>query len=148
MTLNDPTAPLDDDLTPVTDPRKDELTSDVPEAPGDEEDTGVPDQGVDDTPDDTDEEEETPTVGALYYNFRLAPEAVWLIVNTVIGTLLVQILADIANVNAVGDLGDIKSWLTGLAFAAVRTAIGAILAAATGGGFQTPGQTKEEDAVS
>lgn len=37
------------------------------------------------------------------YNFRLAPEAIWLIVNTVLGTLIVQLLADLANVNAVGD---------------------------------------------
>lgn len=79
---------------------------------------------------------------SLYYNFRLGPEAVWLIVNTVIGTILVQVLADIANINSVGDLGDIKAWLTGLAFAAVRTLIGAILAAATGGGFQAPGEPK------
>ena len=80
----------------------------------------------------------------LTYNFRLAPEAVWLIVNTVIGTILVQILADIANIQSVGDLGDLKSWITGLAFAAVRTLIGAILAAATGGGFQGPGVPKEQ----
>lgn len=74
------------------------------------------------------------------YNFRLAPEAVWLIVNTVIGTILVQVLADLANINSVGDLGDVKAWITGLAFAAVRTLIGAVLAAATGGGFQAPGE--------
>jgi hypothetical protein len=55
----------------------------------------------------------------MTYNFRLAPEAIWLIVNTVIGTILVQVLA----------------------------ALGAILAAATGGGFQGPGETKEADAA-
>lgn len=79
----------------------------------------------------------------ISYNFRLAPEAIWLIVNTVIGTLLVQILADIANAQNLGDLGDIRVWITGLGFAAVRTLIGAILAAATGGGFQAPGEPKE-----
>lgn len=75
----------------------------------------------------------------ISYNFRLAPEAVWLIVNTVIGTLIVQLIADLANVNAVGDLGDIKAWLIGLGFGAVRTVLGAVLAAATAG-FQHPGE--------
>lgn len=78
----------------------------------------------------------------LSYNFRLGPEALWLIVNTVIGTILVQLIADLANINAVGDLGDIKAWLVGLGFGAVRTLIGAVLAAATGGGFQQPGEPK------
>ena len=141
MTLNDPTAPLDDDLTPVTDPRKDELTSDVPEAPGDEEDTGVPDEGVDDTPDDTDEEE--PVTSSPLYNFRLAPEAIWLIVNTVIGALLTTLVAtDFTSIT------DWKAWAIGLGAALFRTLLGAILAAATGGGFQGPGVTKEQDAVS
>ena len=80
----------------------------------------------------------------ITYNFRIGPEAVWLIVNTVIGTLLVQIAADLANINSLGDLGDIKTWLTGLFFAAVRTLIGAVLAAPTGGGFQSPGVPKEQ----
>lgn len=75
----------------------------------------------------------------ISYNFRLAPEAIWLIVNTVIGTILVQLIADLANVNAVGDLGDIKAWLIGLGFGAVRTVLGALLAAATSG-FQRPGE--------
>jgi hypothetical protein len=35
---------------------------------------------------------------------------------------------------------DYKAWLIGLAIAAGRTLIGAILAAATGGGFQRPGE--------
>lgn len=74
------------------------------------------------------------------YNFRLAPETVWLIVNTVLGTLVVQLIADLANVNAVGDLGDIKAWAVGLAFGLVRTLLGAILAAATGGAFLKPGE--------
>jgi hypothetical protein len=83
----------------------------------------------------------------LTYNFRLAPEAIWLVVNTVIGTILVQVLADLAGINSPGELGDLGAWGTGLAFAAVRTALGAILAAATGGGFQGPGETKEADAA-
>ena len=140
MTL-DPTAPLDDDLTPVTDPRKDELTSDVPEAPGDEEDTGVPDEGVDDTPDDEDEEE--PVTSSPLYNFRLLPESFWFIANTVLGALLTSLVAtDFTSIT------DWKAWAIGLGAALFRTLLGAILAAATGGGFQGPGVTKEEDAVS
>ena len=83
----------------------------------------------------------------MTYNFRIGPEAGWLIVNTVLGTVLVQILADLAGINSPGELGDLGAWGTGLAFAAVRTALGALLAAATGGGFQVPGETKEEDAA-
>ena len=77
----------------------------------------------------------------LSYNFRLGPEAIWLIVNTVIGTVLVQVLADLTNFQN-GDLGDLKAWGVGLAYAAIRTLIGAVLAAATGGGFQAPGVPK------
>jgi len=74
------------------------------------------------------------------YNFRIAPEAIWLIVNTVIGTVLVEVLAAFMNASTFGELGDIKTWGLGLAFGAVRTLIGAILAAATGGAFVKPGQ--------
>ena len=77
------------------------------------------------------------------YNFRLAPEAIWLIVNTVIGTILVEVLARLMNVNSPGELGDISTWLWGLGFGAVRTALGAILAAATGGAFLKPGEQPE-----
>ena len=80
------------------------------------------------------------------YNFRLAPEALWLIVNTVVGTVLVELLATFMNADSFGDLGDINSWLLGLAFGAVRTLIGAILAAATGGAFLGPGETPERPA--
>jgi hypothetical protein len=74
------------------------------------------------------------------YNFRIAPEAVWLIINTVLGTVLVELLATFMNADTFGDLGDIQTWGLGLAFGAVRTLLGAILAAATGGSFLTPGQ--------
>ena len=74
------------------------------------------------------------------YNFRIAPEAIWLIVNTVLGTLIVTLLADLANVNELGDLGDVNAWLTGLGFSLVRTLLGAILAAATGGQFLGRGE--------
>ncbi len=69
------------------------------------------------------------------YNFRLAPEALWLIVNTVIGAALTTLLAtDFTSIT------DYKAWLIGFGIALVRTLIGAILAAATGGGFQKPGE--------
>lgn len=80
------------------------------------------------------------------YNFRIAPEAIWLIVNTVLGTLLVEAFAAFMNADSFGDLGDIKTWGLGLLFGAVRTAIGAILAAATGGQFLGRGQTPERPA--
>ena len=64
------------------------------------------------------------------YNFRIGPETLWLIGGTVLGTLLVQIAADMAG------------WGIALAISAVRTLIGALLAAATGGGFQMPGEPK------
>lgn len=71
----------------------------------------------------------------MVYNFRLGPEAIWLIVNTVIGTLLVELsTTDFAAIT------DWRGWAVGFGLAAVRTVIGAILAAATGGGFQKPGE--------
>lgn len=79
------------------------------------------------------------------YNFRLAPEAIWLVVNTVLGTLIVTLIADLANVQNLGDLGDINSWLVGLGFGLVRAALGAILAAATGQ-FLKPGEVPEKPA--
>ena len=75
----------------------------------------------------------------VQYNFRLAPEALWLIINTVIGTLLVEILAGLAGFQN-GDLTDLRTWLIGLGYGLARTLIGAILAVATGGGFQKPGE--------
>lgn len=79
----------------------------------------------------------------ISYNFRLAPEALWLIGSTVIGTVLVQVLADVAGWgNVIPPLDDLRSWAIGLGIGAVRTLIGAILAAATGGGFQAPGEPK------
>lgn len=70
------------------------------------------------------------------YNFRLAPEAVWLIVNTVIGAALTTLLTtDVANIT------DWNAWATGFGIAIARTAIGAVLAAATGGQFLGRGET-------
>ena len=73
------------------------------------------------------------------YNFRLAPEAIWLIVNTVIGAILTTLLTtDFTSIT------DVKAWLIGFGIAVARTAIGAVLAAATGGGFQKPGEPGPE----
>jgi hypothetical protein len=81
----------------------------------------------------------------LYYNFRLGPEAMWLVVNTVIGTVIVEVLAGLIGVNKPGDIADPSSFLWGLLFGGVRTALGAILAMATGGGFQNPGEPAENE---
>jgi len=81
----------------------------------------------------------------LYYNFRLGPEAMWLVINTVLGTFLVELIASLAEINAPGDIADPVSWGWGLAFGALRTALGAILAVATGGGFQGPGEPAENE---
>lgn len=73
-------------------------------------------------------------MNSIAYNFRLGPEAVWLIVNTVIGAGLTTLMTtDFTSIT------DWKAWAIGFAIALVRTLIGAVLAAATGG-FQKPGQ--------
>lgn len=69
------------------------------------------------------------------YNFRIAPEAIWLIVNTVIGTALVELLLQVTQWQETGGLENWQTWAMGFAFGLVRTLIGAILAAATGGAF-------------
>lgn len=74
------------------------------------------------------------------YNFRLAPEALWLIVNTVLGTLLIDVIGRLAGLETFPTLDTLQAWGAALALSAVRTALGALLAAATGGGFQKPGE--------
>jgi hypothetical protein len=75
----------------------------------------------------------------LTYNFKLGPEAIWLIVNTVIGTVLVELLANLANLSTLPGWGDLQLWAGTLGVSAVRTLIGALLAAATSsGGFNQP----------
>ena len=76
------------------------------------------------------------------YNFRLAPEAVWLIVNTVLGAVLIEAAAFLVGMSTLPAWTDFRAWLIALAISAVRTLLGAILAAATGGGFQRPGEPK------
>ena len=72
------------------------------------------------------------------YNFRLAPEAVWLVLNTVIGAALTTLMT-----TDIGAITDWKAWGIGFGISLARTLIGALLAAATGGGFQGPGVPKE-----
>ncbi len=74
----------------------------------------------------------------ILYNFRLGPEALWLIGNTVFGAALTTLLTtDLMGIT------DWKTWGIGFGMALFRTAIGSVLAAASGGGFQTPGVPKE-----
>jgi len=77
-------------------------------------------------------------MSGLSYNFRLGPEAVWLIVNTVLGTILVEVTAAVAGWTVFPGWDDLRTWGVALALSAIRTALGALLAAVTGG-FQLPG---------
>jgi len=73
------------------------------------------------------------------YNFKLGPEALWLVVNTVLGTVLVELLANLAGLTALPSWDNVSLWLSALAVSAIRTALGALLAAATSsGGFNKP----------
>ena len=74
------------------------------------------------------------------YNFRLAPEAIWLIVNTVLGVLVVEALAFVTGLQTLPGWDDLKTWAATLGVALVRSLLGAILTAATGGAFLAPGQ--------
>ena len=74
------------------------------------------------------------------YNFRIAPEAIWLIVNTVLGTLLVDLIGRFAGIEEFPSVDELAGWLPALGVSAVRTILGAILAAVTGQ-FLGPGQT-------
>jgi hypothetical protein len=76
----------------------------------------------------------------IQYNFRLAPEAIWFIVNTVVGAVLVDVAGRLAGLEGFPTLDTLSAWGSAIAIAAVRTLIGAVLAAATGGGFQKPGE--------
>ena len=66
------------------------------------------------------------------YNFKLKPEAIWLLVNTVVGTALVELLLQVTNWQQQGGLDDSQTWAVGFAFGLVRTLIGAVLAVAGG----------------
>lgn len=76
---------------------------------------------------------------ALYYNFRIAPEAMWLIVSTIGTALLIELYT--TDYTAVVDW---KSYAIGLfGMLIFRTIPAAILAVLSGGGFQKPGEPKD-----
>lgn len=75
----------------------------------------------------------------LTYNFRLAPEAVWLLLSTVGGAILSELYT--TDYQAITDW---RAWALGFVITLLfRTIPGAILAVVTGGGFQAPGVPKE-----
>lgn len=72
------------------------------------------------------------------YNFRIAPEAMWLVINTVIGAALTTLMTtDFTTIL------DWKAWGIGFAIATGRTALGALLTAASGGQFLGRGETPD-----
>ena len=73
------------------------------------------------------------------YNFRLAPEAIWLIVNTVLGALLVEAISFVGGFSSFPGVNEWQTWAGTLAVSLIRTALGALLAVVSGGGFQAPG---------
>ena len=79
------------------------------------------------------------------YNFRIAPEAIWLVVNTVAGTLLVDLIGRFSGLETFPTIDELQAWLPVLAVAAVRTLLGAILAATTGQ-FLKPGEVPTKPA--
>lgn len=77
---------------------------------------------------------------SVYYNFRIAPEAVWFVINTVLGSILVDLIGRFAGIEGWPTLDTVTAWASAISFAAVRTLLGALLAVVTGGGFQKPGE--------
>lgn len=82
----------------------------------------------------------------LEYNFRIGPETLWLIGGTVVGTMLVDLSGRLLSIEGWPALDTWQAWALAITFNGFRTGIGAIIAFATGG-FQTPGETKEQDAA-
>lgn len=76
----------------------------------------------------------------FYYNFRVVPEAVWLITITILGTFLIDIIGRFLGVDEWPSLDTWQAWASAAAFGAVRAGLGIALAKLTGGGFQLPGQ--------
>jgi predicted phage tail protein len=74
----------------------------------------------------------------IRYNFRLAPEAICLIVNTVLGAVLIEAAAFFMGMSELPAWDDFRAWLIALGLSAIRTLIAAVIAAATDG-FQGPG---------
>lgn len=73
---------------------------------------------------------------ALYYNFRIGPEGVWLIASSIGGAVLLGLYTtDFSTIT------DWRTWSLGFLLNLLfRTIPGAILAVVSGGGFQLPGQ--------
>lgn len=82
----------------------------------------------------------------LSYNFRIGPETLWLIGGTVLGTMLVDLSGRLLALEGWPTLDTWQAWVLAISFNGFRTLVGAIIAAATGG-FQMPGETKEQDAA-
>lgn len=79
----------------------------------------------------------------IRYNFRIGPETFWLILNLVVGTVLLEVLATDFTVAGF----DIAGWVVALGISlGTRTIPAALIAMATDG-FQMPGQTKELNAA-
>ena len=74
------------------------------------------------------------------YNFRIAPEAIWLIVNTVLGAVLIEVMGYVTGLTALPPWDDFRTWLIALGLSALRTLLGAVLAAVTGGAFLGRGE--------
>lgn len=66
------------------------------------------------------------------YNFKLKPEAIWLVVNTVLGTILIAALAYVTDLQDIPEWTDLRAWLIALGLSAIRTLLGAVIALATG----------------
>ena len=77
----------------------------------------------------------------MFYNFRIAPEAFWLILSSVGVAILTELYTfDYAA------LTDWRAYLLGLLpMLLFRTIPGAILAVISGGGFQRPGQPAQNE---
>ena len=70
----------------------------------------------------------------MKYDFRLKPEAIWFVVNTVVATALIDIVA-----TDFSGMTDWRGWAAGFAISLLsRTLPAALLAAATGS-FQKNG---------
>ena len=78
-------------------------------------------------------------MNAPTYNFKLQPEAIWLIVNTVVGAVLIQVLAFATGLDEIPEWGDFKLWLIALGIGAIRTLVGVVLAVAAGQFTSKPG---------
>lgn len=80
------------------------------------------------------------------YNFRWVPEGFWLIAQTVLGVLLVEVagrLLELANMIEAGTLPTLatwQAWALALLVTFARTLAGALLARLSGGSFLKPGE--------